>query len=731
MFKILDGREYFYQWDTDRQLIVDDKSITEVHFCNKTEDCALVVEVFDRDGMRLVNVPNILLQDDWRLNVYAYDGRATRYDAVFEVRTRTKPDTYIYTETEIKNYDDLAERVAQIEENGISDEAVAHAVEQYLEENDIKVDLTGYATEEFVQQELQNIELTPGPQGPKGDKGDKGEKGADGAAGPQGPQGPRGYTGEQGAQGVPGEQGPQGIQGLQGPKGDKGDQGEPGPQGPKGADGTMTFADLTPEQRESLRGPEGPQGPEGPIGPQGAPGHDYILTEEDKREIASMVEVPGGEGGSSYNVFEDVVFEGSMTSGEAVTFNEDQHRRMMDSVGHYLWVQCDGEDFGTMGRFNLVEQDGIITFENLFRSTGEQCELTYNIDTQTFVATNNASVKVFMLVNDSPFYARLESDSNYARREELDWMREDIYNQMNERFYDKWQIDEMIANAGGGGNQGGEVVVCAGEFEDTVIQLEEPQHNMIMNFANDGVVLSVEFGDIVNERGWRLDYIGPVHQDGLVVFPIESEATEGALTSLVYNPETMTLAVGTTVTPYVLRVFIPEEKEYYMKHEADERFIDNEEFNMFSEHMYNNFCSRNEVFDLTGISMDIIEFDYRNGGPNINLDDGQNNTLMNCAGAVVRVEFTIKSTGEVHVADLPFSYSGYEGLYEMNVTQLADYLYFMRYYEPDKRLMLNVGPDVHIKLIKPAARNLITREETEQMINNAFASIGIAEEVAF
>lgn len=105
-----------------------------------------------------------------------------------------------------------------------------------------------------------------GPQGPKGDKGDKGDTGATGATGATGPQGPRG------------PQGPQGEVGPQGPKGDKGDtglqgpQGEIGPQGPKGADGTMTFEDLTEEQKESLRGPAGPQGDTGPQGPQGVQG---------------------------------------------------------------------------------------------------------------------------------------------------------------------------------------------------------------------------------------------------------------------------------------------------------------------------------------------------------------------------------------------------------------------------------------------------------------------------
>ena len=69
------------------------------------------------------------------------------------------------------------------------------------------VDLSGYATIDFVTQEINSIELTPGP---KGDKGD---------AGPQGPQGLQGLKGDKG------DTGPQGIQGVQGPKGDKGDPG--------------------------------------------------------------------------------------------------------------------------------------------------------------------------------------------------------------------------------------------------------------------------------------------------------------------------------------------------------------------------------------------------------------------------------------------------------------------------------------------------------------------------
>ena len=57
-------------------------------------------------------------------------------------------------------------------------------------------------------------------------------------------------------------------------------------QGPKGADGTMTFSDLTDEQKESLRGPEGKQGPQGPAPERGV---DY-WTEYDIAQIKAYVD---------------------------------------------------------------------------------------------------------------------------------------------------------------------------------------------------------------------------------------------------------------------------------------------------------------------------------------------------------------------------------------------------------------------------------------------------------
>ena len=60
---------------------------------------------------------------------------------------------------------------------------------------------------------------------------------------------------------------------IMGPAGPQGPQGEAGPQGPIG--------------------PQGPQGPKGDQGPEGPAGADYVLTQDDKTEIAGMIDLTG------------------------------------------------------------------------------------------------------------------------------------------------------------------------------------------------------------------------------------------------------------------------------------------------------------------------------------------------------------------------------------------------------------------------------------------------------
>ena len=299
MFKILDGRQAFYQWDIDQRVVVEDRSVTQVHYCNRTDDCALICECYELDGKWVADVPNILLQDNWRIRVYAFDGCATKHEQRFDVIARSKPDTYVYTETEVLSYETISKRMDAIEGD------IDGVVRDYLEENPIEVDLTGMATEKYVDDAISVIELTPGPIGPQGIPGPQGPIGETGATGPQGERGPRGYQGEQG---------PQGIQGI---------QGQTGPQGPAGKDGKDGYTPI--KGVDYFDGTPGQDGKDGAPGKDGQDGKDYVLTEADKQEIANLV--PGADVDlSDYYTKEQIddmlanLPVGDIPSGEEVKF---------------------------------------------------------------------------------------------------------------------------------------------------------------------------------------------------------------------------------------------------------------------------------------------------------------------------------------------------------------------------------------------------------------------------
>ena len=132
MLRRENGLDYFFQWDYNQRLIVDNKDITEVHFCNKITDCSYVCETYTENGVLLVNVPNILLQTDWEIEAYAYVGNCIRSNERFDIVSRAKPDNYIYEETEILNYDTLVSRMDTIEDS------IPGAVEDYMLANPIK-----------------------------------------------------------------------------------------------------------------------------------------------------------------------------------------------------------------------------------------------------------------------------------------------------------------------------------------------------------------------------------------------------------------------------------------------------------------------------------------------------------------------------------------------------------------------------------------------------------------
>ena len=125
---------------------------------------------------------------------------------------------------------------------------------------------------------------SPPLTGPKGDKGDPGEPGRDGV------------------DGKPGERGPRGLPGDKGERGEQGPKGERGPQGEPGEDGTMTFEDLTPEQRESLRGPrgipgeDGDKGEPGEQGPKGDKGEPFAYEDFTDEQLQALKGERGDKG---------------------------------------------------------------------------------------------------------------------------------------------------------------------------------------------------------------------------------------------------------------------------------------------------------------------------------------------------------------------------------------------------------------------------------------------------
>ena len=196
--------------------------------------------------------------------------------------------------------------------------------------------------EKLVGKLSQGVEYYKGERGPKGDKGEAfkyEDFTPEQLEGLRGPKGDDGFIKFE-------ELTPEQKEQLRGPKGDaftyedftqeqlnalKGPQGEPGVKGDKGD--AFTYADFTQEQLEALRGPQGIQGVPGETGPAGQPGQDgkdgkdgvsvshtwngtslsitsasgtsemdlrgpigpagqdYVLTQDDKTEIAGLVDL--------------------------------------------------------------------------------------------------------------------------------------------------------------------------------------------------------------------------------------------------------------------------------------------------------------------------------------------------------------------------------------------------------------------------------------------------------
>ena len=92
-----DGRTELWQWDTGRKIVIDDKSVSEVHFSKYSSNQAITREVVNGKA----EIPNFLLQDTHAVTVYAYSGSIengyTMAEKTFDVVKKPKPASYVGT----------------------------------------------------------------------------------------------------------------------------------------------------------------------------------------------------------------------------------------------------------------------------------------------------------------------------------------------------------------------------------------------------------------------------------------------------------------------------------------------------------------------------------------------------------------------------------------------------------------------------------------------------------
>ena len=114
MLDLNDGRDELWQWDTGRTLDVD-ADCTQVHFSNNVFGRSIDVDVVG--GVAII--PDILLQTDKDLNVWAFSGTAengyTKISKTFKVNRRNKPADYVFTPVEQTTINQLKSDLANLE----------------------------------------------------------------------------------------------------------------------------------------------------------------------------------------------------------------------------------------------------------------------------------------------------------------------------------------------------------------------------------------------------------------------------------------------------------------------------------------------------------------------------------------------------------------------------------------------------------------------------------------
>ena len=212
MLTLNDGRSELWQWDTGRTLAVD-ADCSQVHFSNKVFGRSIDVDVVNGTAI----IPDILLQTDKDLNVWAFVGTAengyTKISKTFKVNRRNKPADYVFTpadqitlQTIQSQIGDLADLTTEAKDTlvaAINEAARTGGSGGGGTPADVKMKVSGgyiqYSTDGGATWTnliaMADLIGPAGPAGPKGDTGESGPAGPKGDTGDTGPAGPAGQAG--------------------------------------------------------------------------------------------------------------------------------------------------------------------------------------------------------------------------------------------------------------------------------------------------------------------------------------------------------------------------------------------------------------------------------------------------------------------------------------------------------------------------------------------------------
>ena len=187
MLELNDGRSELWQWDTGRTLTVD-PDCSQVHFSNKVFGRSIDVDVIDGEAA----IPDILLQTDKDLNVWAFSGTAengyTKISKTFKVNRRNKPADYVFTPVEQTTIDEIAAIAQSVRDDadaGLFDGKPGENGRDGVDGKDGAPGKDGTSATHSWNGTVLTITSASGTSSAdlKGDKGDKGEQGIPGPAG--------------------------------------------------------------------------------------------------------------------------------------------------------------------------------------------------------------------------------------------------------------------------------------------------------------------------------------------------------------------------------------------------------------------------------------------------------------------------------------------------------------------------------------------------------------------